>query len=115
MKRERNRLVQKCYHVGSILLVTLFMSISVIQAFHSHSKVVHVEQCSDHEQLAALDHCLVCDYLVHKQGKEFYLPHPPVALKLAVQTISSRPNVFVGNYKFTLQGFTNKGPPAVLA
>lgn len=117
MRRERKQILKKCYQAGAMLLVTLFLSISVAQIFHSHPKVATLEHAHQHgmdgrDQVTAADKCLICDYLSHQQSKEFYINHPLVLSVPLPDAITLNTNVFVGNYKFSLQGFTNKGPPA---
>jgi len=99
-----------------MLLVLLFLSISVIQAVHAHSRVAQTEQSSnDEDTLSDSDQCQLCDYFTQKQDQQFYLSETLDLLVPLPEPISYKGEVFVGNYKFTLQGFTNKGPPAILA
>jgi len=116
MKGTRKHTLNTFYQAGAFLLVMLFLSISVAQIFHSHSKVAAVEHTHHHDQdqqdqVSAADKCLICDYLAHQQSKEFYISHPLVLNVPLPDAITLNSNVFVGNYKFSLQGFTNKGPP----
>jgi uncharacterized membrane protein YjgN (DUF898 family) len=117
MKSARKHTLNKCYQVGAFLLVMLFLSISVAQIFHSHPKVTAMEHAQSQDQdqqdqVSAADKCMVCDYLAHQKSKEFYISHPLVLSVPLPDAITLNTNVFVGNYKFSLQGFTNKGPPA---
>jgi len=98
------------------MLVLILLSISVIQAVHSHEKNTQTEQSpSDHDGASDMDHCQICDYHVHKQGK-YLVPEVPQVLPAPLpEPISFCTAYFIGNYKFTLQDFTNKGPPAFLA
>lgn len=117
MQKERKHILRKCYQAGAMLLVMLFLSISVAQILHSHPKVSATPHTHQHDldgghQLSAADKCLICDYLAHQQSKEFYISHPLVLNVPLPDAITLNTNVFVGNYKFSLQGFTNKGPPA---
>jgi hypothetical protein len=112
MQKERTIFLRKCYQTGVFLMVMLFLSMSVVQIFHSHSKIATIEQATDNDQLSASDKCLICDYFAHQKAKEFYISHPIVLSIPLPDVITLNTNVFVGNYKFSLQGFTNKGPPA---
>lgn len=117
MQSARKPIYKKCYQAGAFLLVLLFLCISVAQIFHSHAKVAALEQVAGHDhdgqdQVAAAEECMICDYLAHQQSKEFYISHPLVLAVPLPDAITLNTNVFVGNYKFSLQGFTNKGPPA---
>jgi hypothetical protein len=114
MKRKGGQVFSKCYQLGSFLLIVLFLSISVVQAFHNHDQIVNTEQSDDNDYVSASNKCQLCAYSTHKQGKEFYLNYPLIQLLPALKPERLNTNVFVGNYKFTLQGFTNKGPPAVI-
>jgi len=113
LKKQGKNILFHCYQLGVLLLVVLFLSISVIQAFHSHNKVVRTEQSTtDDDTLSDSDQCKLCDYFTQKQSKQLYLSYAPVLLLPIPDPITFNTEVFVGNYKFTLQGFTNKGPPA---
>ena len=94
----------------------LFLSISVIQAVHRHHRPVQTVQSSNDEDVVTdSDQCQLCDYFTQKQGKQLYLSQTLVLISPLPEPISYKRETFVGNYKFTLQGFTNKGPPAILA
>lgn len=98
------------------MMVMVFLSITIVQAFHIHDHVVKIEQSSsDEDTLSNADDCKICDYLMHKQGKQLFLSYPPVIVFLLPEPISYSTAVFISNYKFTLQGFTNKGPPTLSA
>jgi hypothetical protein len=113
LKKQRKYIIQKCYQLGSLMLILLFLSITVVQAFHRHDRVVKTEQSSgDEDTVSSAEHCKLCAYLTHKQGKQLFFTYPPVIVLPLPQPISYSTAVFLGNYKFTLQGFTNKGPPA---
>ncbi|WP_256011923.1 hypothetical protein [Desertivirga xinjiangensis] len=62
-----------------------------------------------------VDSCRICDYLAHKQGRELYLSFPPQLVLPILEPVMRNTPVIAVNYKFTLQGFTNKGPPYLLA
>ena len=94
----------------------LFLSISVIQALHSHNRPVQTEQgTNDEDTVSASDQCQLCDYFTQKQGKQLFLSYAPVLILPIPEPIPYNTKIFIGNYKFTLQGFTNKGPPALIA
>jgi len=115
LKTGNKNISKKCHQLGSLLLVILFLSISVIQALHSHKFIVQYEQSADssNETVFEANHCKICDYLIHKQNKYFFIVYAAV-LVLAVSWPSSfPPHRLVDNYKFSLQGFTNKGPPVL--
>jgi hypothetical protein len=63
------------------------------------------------ESVSQANPCQFCDYLAHIQGKQLFFVYAAVLVLAISLPISFQPHSFVGNYKFTLQGFTNKGPP----
>ena len=109
-------MIGKCYQLGSLLLVMLFLSIAIIQSVHTHDREVRTEQSAiDQDSLSNSDWCKLCDYFIHKQDKQLFLSYPPVVVPPLPEPVSYTTEIFVGNYKFTLQGFTNKGPPSPLS
>ena len=101
-----------CYQLGSLMLVLLFLSIAIVQSFHRHDQIVKTEQSSsDDDTISDSDQCHLCDYFTHKQGKQLFLTYLPVIVLSLPEPVSYSTEIFLGNYKFTLQGFTNKGPP----
>jgi len=94
----------------------LFLSISIVQALHSHQQSLPTEQSasSSDQTVSDSNHCQLCDYLAHQQEKQSFTVYGIVFLLPVPNPIIFHPYGFVGNYKFTLQGFTNKGPPTFL-
>lgn len=101
--------------VVACLLVMLFLTISVGQLFHSHKTAVKTEQSGAEEGTYVIEKCHICEFYIHKHGKAFSLSYPPVLSVPVPELINHNTHHYIGNYKFTLQGFTNKGPPARLA
>ncbi|MEJ7560012.1 MAG: hypothetical protein WKF66_16990 [Pedobacter sp.] len=114
MKTWNKKIYVKLSQLGSLLLVTLFLSISVIQVLHSHKFNVQSEQSSNSsdETVSEASPCPLCDYLTHNHSKELFIAYAAALVLPVSDPITFQPHSFVGNYKFTLQGFTNKGPPA---
>lgn len=115
MKPRVNILWTKFQQISSLLLMLLFLSISAAPVFHDH-KHSHTTQhvdCGSEEKTQLIDKCAICDYCHHVQGKQILLfyPQQSAILKAEVTTLDTR--VLSSNYKFTLQGFTNKGPPSL--
>jgi hypothetical protein len=111
--RKKN-ILKKCHQLGSLLLVTLFLSISVIQALHNHKfSVQSIQSDNSDETVSEANPCQLCDYLSHIQNKQLFIVYAALLILAVSVPISFQPHSFVGNYKFTLQGFTNKGPPAI--
>jgi len=97
-------------------MVLVFLSISVIQAMHSHNRLAQTEQGgNDDDSISASDQCQLCDYFTQKQSKQLFYSYAVVLVLPVPEPISFNTKIFIGNYKFTLQGFTNKGPPAMFA
>ncbi|MET1056587.1 MAG: hypothetical protein ABWY16_14860 [Pedobacter sp.] len=114
MKKRHKNILHKCYQLGSLLLVLLFLSISVIQAIHTHKRSAQTEQSAvDDDIVFEKDQCKICDYFMHQQGKQEFYSFSYVLVAPLPDVISYHTHTFIGNYKFTLQGFTNKGPPRV--
>lgn len=116
VKKQRTIWFNKFRSAGSLLLLLLFLSIPLISAFHYHHAVVEYEKSGDDEHISSIvDSCKLCDYFAHKQGKELHLSCPPQLVVPIPEPVTLNNPVIALNYKFTLQGFTNKGPPAFVA
>jgi hypothetical protein len=113
LKTRNKNIRRKIAQLGSLLLVTLFLSISVIQALHNHKCSVQSDQSCDNsdESVSQANSCQFCDYFAHIHNKQLFIAYAVVLVLAISLPISFLPHSFVGNYKFTLQGFTNKGPP----
>ncbi len=97
----------------SILLVFVFMAITAVQIVHKHKSVCFDK--SDTEYVFSSEKCSICDYFVQKQSNHATLSYPPVIVPPITNPFTLLGKSFAGNYKFTLQGFTNKGPPASIS
>lgn len=113
MQRERKNIYKPFQQVVSVLLLLLFLSIPVVQAFHHHDKATPSETSDDQEGVsAAVSKCKICEYAAHSQGKEWQVSYPPVLDVPLPKAIVLGIKVYARIYKFTLQGFSNKGPPS---
>ena len=72
------------------------------------------QSCNDKDSVSDTEDCKLCDYYSDQQGKQLFLHYPPVLIISLPATETLNTHVVIGNYKFTLQGFTNKGPPTPL-
>jgi hypothetical protein len=115
LRIEKNNIAKKCCQVVAFLMVILFVSITVVQAFHTHSQKVNTEQSDEGDLTYAVEKCKICEYYVHKHKQAMYLSYPPVLLMPLPTAFINSTQLYIGNYKFTLQGFTNKGPPLLLS
>ncbi|WP_146198796.1 hypothetical protein [Pararcticibacter amylolyticus] len=111
MKRTVN-ISSSVFHQALALLLTFVFILNVsVQAFHHHSSDAEFKSLGDKEQVGNAGKCAVCDYIVHKQSKHTVLSYPPVMTSPVTKPVTLLNRVYAGVYKFTLQGFTNKGPP----
>lgn len=115
MKKRRKEIYRQLRQGISLLLVLLFLSISLVPAFHHHEKIPRTAQSDDQDALNVKESkCLICGYYAHNAGKEMYLSYPPVLDVPLPQPIVPGMKVAARIYKFTLSGFSNKGPPSML-
>jgi len=114
MKKGIHNIFKICYQTCAYLLVVLMLSIPLAQLLHHHenSAIEFANQDGKTSFNKSAEKCQLCDYLTQQHGKEFLLSQPTVLNQPLPQAIKIRANVIAGNYTFTLQGFTNKGPPA---
>ncbi|WP_129714033.1 hypothetical protein [Pedobacter sp. SYP-B3415] len=97
----------------AVLLLLIFVLLTGIRGLHYHDSV-HKPAASE-LSYAVADSCDVCDFLGHHNFKDFDLP--PALLMPEVPALPSGvpAGSYIGIYKFTLQGFSNKGPPCPLS
>ncbi len=104
-------------YVKSILalwLIILFVGTSFLQIFHHHHQdspgQEHHHQTSIQKLVKS---CAVCDYLAHHHSVPILNVHH-FEFTLPVKSAAAfAGRYYIGCYKFTLQGFTNKGPPVL--
>lgn len=116
MTAKRTYQYKKAKVFASALLVVLFLAIPFIQALHSHHAGEDFVNTTTEKSISiAAEKCLICDYTAEIKGKQILMAHPPV---ISIPTnICATLNSFVYTriYKFTLQNFSNKGPPSLLS
>lgn len=115
MNNGTNVLWTKSQRTGSLLLILLFLFVAAVPLFHHHEHAhgnEHINTSSE-ESIQLSDKCAVCDYCHHIEGQQILLYHPQLQIVLNTDAITLDNRVLVSNYKFTLQGFSNKGPPAL--
>lgn len=100
---------------ASLLLILLFLSLAAAPVLHEHKEahVSHQEKDGTQEQLQLSDKCSVCDYYHHIQGKQLFSYDQLELPAIFSKVITTSPHLLTGNYKITVQGFTNKGPPQI--
>jgi len=76
---------------------------------------VQSEQASDSsdETVAEANSCQLCDCLVHKQSKQLLIVYAALLVIAVPDPVTFQPHNSASDYKFTLQGFINKGPPVL--
>ena len=115
MRNHKSYQVSTWVKAIGFLLVFTFVFISFVQIIHAHNNNNNdIEHVADQKESGSFsEKCSVCDYIFHKHGKDVALPLPFFIYFSLPKANTCSTGVFVGNYKFTLQGFTNKGPPSI--
>ncbi|MBC8988123.1 hypothetical protein H9X96_20405 [Pedobacter sp. N36a] len=118
MRRSKKQIQFRLKQGVSLLMVLLFLCIAAAPILHEHTAVDsrhqennNPEPNSRQEQLQLSDKCSVCDYYHHIQGKQIFSHYLMELPSVFSKLISTIPHRFTRNYKITVQGFTNKGPP----
>ncbi|SOD13293.1 hypothetical protein [Pedobacter xixiisoli] len=116
MKTRRTYQYRTAKAFAGALLAILFLAIPLIQTLHSHhAGEDFVNTTTEKSISSAAEKCLICDYTAEIKGKQILMAHPPT---INIPTnVCATLNTFVYTriYKFTLQNFSNKGPPSLLS
>ncbi|RYY37430.1 MAG: hypothetical protein EOP46_02720 [Sphingobacteriaceae bacterium] len=112
MKRKGNKIANKLSAVMALAMAFVFIFITTVQALHSHNQPVIKISADDQEYVVSSEKCNVCDYVTHKQADHAHLAYQPLISAPVTKPVTLLSRSYAGIYKFTLQGFTNKGPPA---
>ncbi|SEW44166.1 hypothetical protein [Chitinophaga arvensicola] len=113
MQKERRYIYKPFQQLLSVLLLLLFLSVPVVQAFHHHHKAATEQTTDDQEDVSTtVNKCPLCEYADHSQGKVLHLSYPPIVVVPLPEPVVLGIRVYARIYKFTLQGFSNKGPPS---
>jgi len=105
-------------HIKSILaiwLIILFVGNSLFQIFHHHKHLADHKQYSQTSIQKWVKSCELCDYMAHHHAVPILVAHHFELVPPVKPTAIFAGRYYIGFYKFTLQGFTNKGPPTVLS
>ncbi|RZL29844.1 MAG: hypothetical protein EOO96_19375 [Pedobacter sp.] len=115
MKRTQHHIALKLKQLSACLLLLLFLAMPTLQLFHFHDQATELSSQTDGKTVIdkLSEQCKLCDFLSHKQFKEFHLPKASTTLIATQQPIKIYGNYIAINYTFTLNGFTNKGPPSL--
>ncbi len=111
MKKQLLSFPAKMHRLLSMLLVMLFLSISILQLAHAHRAFAAEKENTTADEVAAAENCEICDFIIHKQSKHLPAYLPQTAVLLSPVRVAYPCDSCICNYEFTLQGFTNKGPP----
>ena len=110
MKKQSVLYPAKKHRFLSMFLVVLFLSISILQLVHVHKVFAEKENVTA-DSVSAVEKCEICDFIIHKQSKHVAAYISQQIIVLSPFKITYNCNSCICNYEFTLQGFTNKGPP----
>ena len=111
MKKQIDLSPGKKHRFLSMLLVMLFLSISILQLAHAHSVIPSNEENIITDLVSAVEKCEICDFIIQKQSKHIATDISQEIIVLSPVKVTYQCNACICNYEFTLQGFTNKGPP----
>lgn len=103
------------YQVGALLLLVLFLSTSFVRFSHVHGRFLKTDHtyCVKYQKhLHSADKCKWCEHVHHKHGKDLLGRNNLCTLLIPLTLlVTYRTDHNTGSCIFTLQGFTNKGPP----
>lgn len=116
MQTRKTHISKVAKQFAGALLAILFLAIPLVQTFHLHD-TEDVFSKTDAEQSVAStpEKCLICDYTAEIKGKQILMDYPPVIDIPTSVCIIINTFVYTRIYKFTLQNFSNKGPPSLLS
>ena len=87
----------------------------LVQFFHHHHENSATSHSSSQKKFTTYTaKCAVCDYLVHKKGKDWHSFKPFAVVKLPTKMIMLLLSKNCGIYSTSLFSFTNKGPPRLV-
>lgn len=95
------------------MLVFVFIAITAVQVLHKHQNARIDQDDADTEYAYSPEKCSVCDYIVQKQSHHAHWSCPSIITVPVTKAVTLLTRCYAGVYKFTLQGFTNKGPPTL--
>ncbi|HMR84903.1 MAG TPA: hypothetical protein PKE30_17275 [Niabella sp.] len=101
---------------GAAFFALIMLFNIAVQGFHSHHpKQVTCEHAVQDTLTSYSAPCTICDHFQYRNHSDIpFLSHIEITPLLPTVPIHGG-RYYIGFYKFTLQGFTNKGPPAGIA
>ena len=116
MKRGNTYQLKAAKKFAGALLAILFLTIPFVQTLHSHhASEDFVKTTTEKSISSAAEKCLICEYTAEIKGKQILMAHPPVINIPSDVCAELNTFVYTRIYKFTLQNFSNKGPPSLLS
>lgn len=113
--KEESTYQQYLRSILAVWLAMLFVGNAAFQVFHNHEHATSHKHY-DHTSVQKLvKSCEACDYLAHHQFVPILTANHFELMPQVKSPSVHAGRYYIGGYKFTLQGFTNKGPPAYLA
>lgn len=116
MKNKITYRIEATKKFAAFLLTVLFLTIPLVQTLHSHhAENIFIKASTEKTISSAAEKCLICDYTAEIKGKQILMAYVPV---INIPTnVCATLNTFVYTriYKFTLQNFSNKGPPSLIS
>lgn len=96
-------------------MLLLLFNIAVQSLHRHHQKQVTFEHADQKVVTSHTAFCVICDHFQYRTPSDIpFLSNIEITPPLpAVPVHGGR--YYIGFYKFTLQDFTNKGPPAVIS
>ena len=94
------------------LLLLLFAYAHCFQAFHSHKQIpVSADSAEEQQYVSSDQQCKICNYLAHGRHDLVAVTYWLTLLVALPKAVELNSGIYARIYKFTLQGFSNKGPP----
>jgi hypothetical protein len=96
---------------ATMLMLMIFLFVSVFQIFHHHEKLLKLDNKHEISVQKLVKSCEVCHYIHNHHAVSLLTDHHYTVLKPVALASVLGGRYYIGSYKFTLQGFSNKGPP----
>lgn len=111
---QKKKHITHVHRLVSALLLLLFLCVHIVEILHAHDRSLDCESEDNTEQHYSMSDqkCKICDYLAHTQQEPFCSSNSVVLSVPLPKAIELSGRIVARVYKFTLQGFSNKGPPS---
>ncbi|WP_207423070.1 hypothetical protein [Desertivirga brevis] len=110
---QKKKHITYLHRLVSAFLLLLFLCVHLVEVFHAPHNSTDCSTGDNTEQryTVADQNCKICDYLAHTRQGPFSVSTSIVLSIPLPKAIEVSGRVVARIYKFTLQGFSNKGPP----